>query len=105
MLNGESGVLNQFRQGSAAAFETLFRLHQRAVYGWILRITRNPATAEELTIETFWRIHCVHAQFDPAKGFDGWARRIETRVALDWLRARRMESELSAETCGETSNY
>jgi RNA polymerase sigma-70 factor (ECF subfamily) len=105
MRNGTSDLLNHFRQGSPdtfeAAFETLFHLHQRAVYGWILRITRNPEAAEELTIETFWRIHRAHARFDPAQGFEGWARRIATRVALDWLRARHAERELSMEACAE----
>jgi RNA polymerase sigma-70 factor (ECF subfamily) len=97
MQNGASGVLNLFRQGDAAAFETLFHQHQRAVYGWILRVTRNPATAEDLTIETFWRIHQAHARFDPSRGFEGWARRIATRAALDWLRSQRTENERSAE--------
>jgi len=97
MQNGESGVLNQFQQGNAAAFEALFHQHQRAVYGWILRITRNPAAAEDLTIETFWRIFSAHARFEPARGFEGWARRIATRAALDWLRTKRTENELSAE--------
>jgi RNA polymerase sigma-70 factor (ECF subfamily) len=101
MQNEASDVLKQFQQGSPetveAAFETLFRLHQRAVYGWILRIVRNPAAAEELTIESFWRIHQAHARFEPSQGFEGWARRIATRAALDWLRARRTESELTAE--------
>ena len=34
--------LAKFRDGDQDAFEALFRLHQRAVYGWILRIVRNP---------------------------------------------------------------
>ena len=101
MRNGVSDVLNQFRQGDAEAFEALFRQHQRAVYGWVLRIVRNPSTAEELTVESFWRIHRARARFDPAQGFEGWVRRISTRVALDWLRTRRMESELSMEVCAE----
>lgn len=103
MQNGESGVLNQFQQGNAAAFETLFHLHQRAVYCWILRITRNPAAAEDLTIETFWRIFSAHARFDPSRGFEGWARRIATRAALDWLRMRRTEDELSTEMLAEVA--
>jgi RNA polymerase sigma-70 factor (ECF subfamily) len=103
MQNGESGVLNQFQRGDAAAFEVLFHQHQRAVYGWILRITRNPAAAEELTIETFWRIFSAYARFDAARGFEGWARRIATRAALDWLRARRTEGELSTEMLGEVA--
>jgi RNA polymerase sigma factor (sigma-70 family) len=103
MRNGASDVLNQFQQGDADAFEALFRQYQRVVYGWILRITRDPATAEELTVETFWRIHRARARFDPAQGFEGWARRIATRAALDWLRTSRAESELSLEVCAEVA--
>lgn len=83
-----------FRQGDVDAFESLFRLHQRAVYGWILRMVRNPTVAEELVIETFWRIYRARARFDAARDFAPWARRIATRVALDWLRLQRPETEL-----------
>jgi RNA polymerase sigma-70 factor (ECF subfamily) len=86
-----------FRQGDVDAFETLFRQHQRAVYGWILRVVRNPSTAEELTVETFWRIYRAHARFEPSRGFEGWARRIATHAALDWMRAVRTENELTSE--------
>ncbi len=87
--------LDRFRLGDLDAFESLFREHQRSVYGWILRIVRDPAAAEDLTVETFWRIHRAHGDFDPARPFEPWARRIATRAALDWLRARRPESELT----------
>jgi RNA polymerase sigma-70 factor (ECF subfamily) len=86
--------LHRFRAGSEVAFEALFLLHQRAVYGWLLRIVRNPAAAEDLTVETFWRIYQAHARFQPARGFEGWARTIATHAALDWLRAQRPESAL-----------
>jgi RNA polymerase sigma-70 factor (ECF subfamily) len=97
MENESSDILNAFRRGSVDAFETLFRQHQRAVYGWILRIVRKPAVAEDLTVETFWRIHKAHARFEPARGFEGWARRIATHAALDWLRANRTEAALTIE--------
>lgn len=89
-------VLNRFRLGDLDAFESLFREHQRSVYGWILRIVRDPAAAEDLMVETFWRIHRAHARFEPARSFEPWARRIATRAALDWLRARRTESGVAA---------
>jgi RNA polymerase sigma-70 factor (ECF subfamily) len=95
--DGASGCLDQFRQGDPDAFESLFRRHQRAVYGWILRIVRNAAAAEDLTVETFWRIYQARARFEAARGFEPWARRIATRAALDWLRARRPDCELTAE--------
>src|SRR5271157_5988397 len=104
MQNGASDVLNQFRQGDVDAFEGLFRRHQRAVYGWIQRITRDAAAAEELTVETFWRIHRAHARFDPAQGFEGWARRIATRAALDWLRmTRARHTEIEEQTHKEVA--
>jgi RNA polymerase sigma-70 factor (ECF subfamily) len=80
-----------------AAFESLFRLHQRAVYLWILRIVRNPFTAEDLTIETFFRIHRAQARFDPTRQFEPWARRIATRVAFDYLRNERSRLETTVE--------
>jgi RNA polymerase sigma-70 factor (ECF subfamily) len=101
MQNGARDLLNHFRQGDADAFERLFHEHQRAVYGWILRIVRSPSAAEDLTIESFWRIYQARARFEPERGFEGWARRIATRAALDWLRIQRPESELSREVCAE----
>jgi RNA polymerase sigma-70 factor (ECF subfamily) len=92
-----SDLLEKFRQGDQDAFEALFRLHQRAVYGWILRIVRNTAAAEDLTVETFWRIYQARARFEATRGFEPWARRIATNVTLDWLRSRKPESELTAE--------
>lgn len=93
--------LIQFRQGDdvsrAAAFESLFRIHQRTVYGWILRIVRNASAAEDLTLETFWRIYRAHARFEPGRGFEPWARRIATRAALDWLRAQKPEYAMASE--------
>lgn len=73
------------------AFEELFREHQRAVYGWILRMVRDRGVAEDLTIETFWRIYRSWQRFDVEREFAPWARRIAARVALDWLRTQPRE--------------
>lgn len=97
MADGASNVLERFRAGDLGAFEALFHEHQRPVYTWILRIVRNPAAAEDLTLETFWRIHRSRGRFEPHLAFAPWARRIATRVALDWLRTRRPEVELTPE--------
>jgi RNA polymerase sigma-70 factor (ECF subfamily) len=94
VLEQSSDVLRQFSHGDPDAFEALFRLHQSEVYGWIVRIVRDPAAAEDLTIETFWRIHRAHARFDPAHGFGAWARRIATNAALDYLKTARRETDL-----------
>lgn len=101
IADSELDCLAQFRCGDAAvaeaAFETLFRLHQRAVRGWIVRIVRDTAAADELTVETFWRIYRARNRFEPERGFEPWARCIATRAALDWLRAKRPEYPLAEE--------
>ena len=79
--------LERFAAGDANAFEQLFREYQGEVYRWIIRLVRNPAAAEELTIETFWRMHRHHRRFDPRLSFGAWARRIATRAAIDYLRS------------------
>jgi RNA polymerase sigma-70 factor (ECF subfamily) len=87
-------LLERFAVGDLEAFETLFRQFQGQVYGWIIRIVRNPATAEDLTVETFWRVYRSHARFDPQGNFGGWIRRIATNVAFDHLKTARIEVAL-----------
>ena len=88
-------LLERFASGDVDAFEALFRQYQSLVFGWLLRIVRNRATAEELTIETFWRMYRARARFDVTRGScAGWLRRIATNVALDHLRSAKVEVEL-----------
>ncbi len=80
-------ALERFAAGDLDAFETLFRHYQGEVYGWIVRIVRHPAAAEDLTVETFWRIYRHRARFDAGRPFGPWARRIATRLAIDYLKS------------------
>ena len=79
------------------AFESLFREYEGVVYGWILRIVRDRGEAEELTVETFWRIWKTRSRFDPQRDFAPWARRIATNVALTHLKHRPREMPLLIE--------
>lgn len=87
-------LLAQFVRGDLEAFEALFRQFQRMVYGWIIRIVRDRWVAEDLTVETFWRIYKAHARFEPSRSFCPWARQIATNVALDYLKRARPAVEL-----------
>jgi RNA polymerase sigma-70 factor, ECF subfamily len=87
-------LLERFAAGDLDAFESLFRQHQCAVYRWIVRIVRDPAAAEDLTVDTFLRAFRSHAAFRPDGNFEAWLRRIGTNVALDYLRTARAYVEL-----------
>jgi len=78
-------LLQRFVQGDEAAFESLFRQFEAEVYVWILRITRDPAAAEDALVDAFWRAYRSRARFDASRSFGAWMRRIATNAALDQL--------------------
>lgn len=89
--------LEQFADGDLAAFESLFREFQGEVYGWIVRLVRDRAAAEELTVETFLRIYNARARFDAGRSFPAWARRIASNLALSYLKSHPAQSALLGE--------
>ena len=91
----------RFANGDLEAFETLFRQFQAPVYRWIVRIVRDPAAAEDLTVETFWRIYRAHARFRPEASFGAWARRIAINVAIDHLHRTRTDLPLPENLPGD----
>jgi RNA polymerase sigma-70 factor (ECF subfamily) len=93
-------LFRRFALGEIDAFEMLVRQFQGDIYAWIVRIVRDPGIAEDLTVETLWRIYRARQQFRPDGNFAGWARRIATNVALDQLRRKRPEQSLRAEPAG-----
>jgi RNA polymerase sigma-70 factor, ECF subfamily len=88
-------LLERFARGDLEAFEQLFRQFHGDVYGWLTRLTRDPAAAEDLTVEVFWRIYRAHARFDATRSFGAWARRIASNAALDHLRHVRRHSTIA----------
>ena len=93
-------LFRRFALGEIDAFETLVRQFQGDVYAWIVPIVRDPGIAEDLTVETLWRIYRARHQFRPDGNFAAWARRIATNLALDHLRRQRPEQSLITEPAG-----
>jgi RNA polymerase sigma-70 factor (ECF subfamily) len=79
-----------------AAFEAAFREHYARVYGVLFRILGDREAAEDLTVETFWRLW----QRPPARAENlaGWLYRVAVRQGYNALRAakRRTRYELEA---------
>ena len=94
-------LLRRFALGEIDAFEMLVRQFQGDIHAWIVRIVRDPGTAEELTVETLWRIYKARRQFRPNGNFGAWARRIATNLAVDHLRRKRPELSLATDPVGD----
>jgi RNA polymerase sigma-70 factor, ECF subfamily len=93
-------LFQRFALGEIDALEALVRQFQGDVYAWIVRIVRDPSIAEDLTVETLWRIYRARHQFRVDGNFAAWARRIATNLAIDYLRSKRPEQTLLTEPAG-----
>jgi RNA polymerase sigma-70 factor (ECF subfamily) len=85
----DGDLLDRFVQGDQDAFQSLFRQFEHEVFGWILRIVRDPSAAEDVMVEAFWRAYRGRARFDSSRSFGAWMRRIATNAALDQLEVAR----------------
>ena len=81
-----------------AGFERLFQEHWGRVYGMLFRLVGDPDEAEDLALETFWRLHRRPPADDEALNLSGWLYRVATRLGYNALRAsgRRQRYEQEA---------
>src|ERR1700747_3407358 len=78
-----AGVLvERARCGDTRAFERLYREHAGKVYGLCLRMTRDPALAEDCTQETFINAWRALGRFETRSSLGTWLHRIAVNAAL-----------------------
>ena len=70
------------QRGNVAAFEQLYRAHADQVYGLCLRMTADPATAEDCTQNAFIQAWRQIEQFQGRSGFGTWLHRIAVNEVL-----------------------
>ena len=73
-------------QALSPDFESIFHIHYAGIARVALRIVGEPARAEELAVEAFWKLWRHPEAHGDASG--GWLRRTVIRLALDELRRR-----------------
>lgn len=83
------------RTGDTAAFEQLYRCHVDRVYGLCLRMTRDPAAAEDLAQETFVSAWRSLSAFEGRSGFGTWLHRIAVNAVLASRRSPQGRGEVS----------
>jgi RNA polymerase sigma-70 factor, ECF subfamily len=97
-IDWEGALVERARAGDTRAFERLYREHAGRVYGLCLRMTREPATAEDCTQETFINAWRALAQFETRSSLGTWLHRIAVNVTLARRRkAARIETLPDAE--------
>ena len=87
--------------GDQVALHSLYERTHRIVFTLIARITNNPETAEELTVDVFYDVWRKASSYDPANGsVVGWIMNQARSRAIDRLRFEHRKKRVSS--YGET---
>ncbi len=84
----ETQLIARAQQGDEAAFEALFTAHKRRVYSLCLRMTSDPADAEDLAQEAFLQLFRKISTFRGESAFTTWLHRLVVNVVLMRLRKK-----------------
>ena len=75
--------------------EAAFRQHWSRVYGVLFRLVGDSDEAEDLALETFWRLYRRSPVLDENK-LGGWLYRVATNLGFNALRSRRRRQQYEA---------
>jgi RNA polymerase sigma-70 factor (ECF subfamily) len=100
-VDWEGALVQRACAGDARAFERLYREHVGRVYGLCLRMTRDPAVAEDCTQETFINAWKALARFETRSSLATWLHRIAVNAALAKRRKATPVLESPVETAEE----
>ncbi len=100
----EAEAIRKAKDGDAAAFEYLYNLHCRRVYGVCLRMIKNPAEAEDLTQQAFLQLFRKIGTFRGESSFSTWLHRVTVNIVLMYLRRKKPVEILAVDLEGHGSN-
>jgi RNA polymerase sigma-70 factor (ECF subfamily) len=99
MKNLKTDVLETVEaESSSSRFEALFLQHWANVYRLLYRLVGDPAEAEDLALETFYRLYQRYPQGENEFNLGGWLHRVATNLGLHSIRSwkRREHYEMDA---------
>ena len=86
---------NETPEQRTARFERDALGYLDQLYGAALRMTRNPADAEDLVQETFAKAYASFHQFTPGTNLKAWLYRILTNTFINTYRKKQRQPQLS----------
>lgn len=99
----DSQLVDHALAGSEDAYREIVRRFERPIYGLILRLVRDAATAEDLAQETFLKAFNALPRYDRQHKMASWLFKIAHNTSIDWMRRRGLPTvSLSPAGEGET---
>jgi RNA polymerase sigma-70 factor (ECF subfamily) len=91
---GDEELMLAYANGNMAAFEQLYRRHRAPLYRFVLRLVRDPVTANDLFQGCWEKIIRARKSYRPAAPFRAWLYRIARNHVTDHFRRERPTSDL-----------
>ncbi len=85
----DAALMLRYRDGDVAAFELLYRRHNDSLYRYLLRLSMNRDTAEDLFQEAWGKIIKARASYRPTARFSTYLFRVAHNCFIDHVRRNR----------------
>lgn len=82
-MHEDDQLMLAHRAGDPTAFERLLGRYRRMVFGYLRRMLQDDALAEEVLIETFYKVHRVASEYEPRGQFKTFVFRIAHNLGLN----------------------
>ncbi len=104
MGRSDEELMLSYRGGDEAAFEMLYRRHEKPLLNFFYLIVMNAVEAENLCQETFFRIVRAKKKYEATAKFKTWLFQIALNLCRDRLRRMKHRSHLSLNTQALSQN-
>ena len=94
-------LLSAFKNGDTEALGALMERHQAALYGYLLRLTRSAAAANDIFQEVFLKLVRNPAAYGEREKFKAWLFTVARNAAMDHFRRESSRAEVPLEGTGE----
>lgn len=82
----DSALMLRYKDGDVAAFETLYRRHHDSLYRYLLRLSLNRDTAEDVFQDTWSKIIKARHRYRPTAKFTTFLYRVAHNCFIDYVR-------------------
>jgi RNA polymerase sigma-70 factor (ECF subfamily) len=91
-LSGVEDSIARMRRGDPDALSAVISRYQHRLYRYMLRLVREPATADDLFQQTWLRVMERIGRYDARRNFESWLFSMAHNLAVDFWRAKRGDS-------------
>jgi RNA polymerase sigma-70 factor (ECF subfamily) len=90
----DCALMLRYKDGDVAAFETLYRRHNDALYRYLLRLCRHPENADDIFQEVWGKIIKAADRYRPTAKFTTYLYRVAHNCFIDYLRRNKRHTHV-----------